>query len=120
MARLEGDLHALRGIARKGRELVSKVVVDTATITQPHQFLHGPVRLGDIDFGLERRGNRNLLVSRTSVAISLPSLVTEVRERGLLSTRALSNLLGPGHRTGSEDANSGYALACLATLEQVP
>ena len=32
MARLEDDLHALRGIARKGRELVGKVVVNVATI----------------------------------------------------------------------------------------
>src|SRR3954453_4837123 len=73
MARLEGDLHALRGIARKGRELVGKVVVNAATIAQAHQFLHGQVRLGDIDFGLERRDHRNLLVPRASVAINLPS-----------------------------------------------
>src|SRR5215207_9201659 len=63
MARLEGDLHALRGIARKGGELVGKVVVNAATIAQAHQFLHGAVRLGDIDFGLERRSHRSLFVS---------------------------------------------------------
>src|SRR3954466_14670069 len=63
MARLEGDLHAVRGIARKGRELVGQVVVNAATIAQAHQFLHGAVRLGDIDFGLERRSHRSLFVS---------------------------------------------------------
>jgi hypothetical protein len=31
-----------------------------------------------------------------------------------------SNLLGPGHLTGTEGANSGFALAYFGAREQVP
>ena len=44
--------------------------------------------------------------------------------RGLSRARSSamrrSNLLGPGHLTGTEGANSGFALAYFGAREQVP